>query len=260
MLNHSKLKWNQARILPYFGFGYLVTMILEDQLFATHYSTWVWGAVFMAWGILSSLRTRLIFYALFGVLCGLGAWHYELAAHADTFFSLPTFIIHLVIIIAVLLLWGIRIFSHQEKLETSARALFELAAENVSETHDGYTNRPYAAGKSVLHADELRAFARFMESACIVKSRFDADNVTLLFSMTVSPLAKQGYSKTSRVLFERDGSMSIQIAPSDYRHYKEQLTFDQLCQGLAEVFKRFMQHYHDGVESRIMTELRARPS
>ncbi len=258
MRNDSKLRWNKARILQYFGFVYLVTMILEDQLFATHYSTLVWGVVFIIWGILQTMRTRLVFYALFGILCGTGAWHYELAAHMNTIFSLPTFIVHLVIIIAVLLLWGVRIFSQQEQLEANARSIFELAAENISETHDGYTSRPYATGNSMLDADVMRAFARFMDSSAVVKSQIDPNDVVLRFSMTTSPLANQDGSKISHVLFDRHGTISVVIAQSDYRQYKEQLSFDQLCQGVAEVFKRFLQYYQEGKESRIMAELCAR--
>jgi hypothetical protein len=253
----SKLRWTNANILPYFGFGYLVTLILEDQLFATHYSTWIYGGVVIVWGISQSMRTRLAFYALIGILGGLCAWHYELATHMDTIFSLPTFIIHLVIIVAVLLLSGVQIFSQQEKLEANARGVFELTAENVSEIQDGFTNRPYAAGKAMFDDDELIAFARFMDSAGIVYSRIDSDNVALKFSMTASPLTHQDSDNISQVLFDRHGTLSVQIAQSDYRQYKEQLSFDQLCPGMAEVFKRFLHFYREGVESRIMAELQA---
>ena len=105
MNSKSKLKWNKAGILAFAGFGYLITLIAESQIFGTQYATWIWGVIYMIWGVAQTLRTKIYFYAVLGILCGLGAWHYQLAAHADTIFSMPTFIIHLVVIVAVLLLY-----------------------------------------------------------------------------------------------------------------------------------------------------------
>jgi len=59
----------------------------------------------------------------------------------------------------------------------------------------------------------------------------------------------------SHVSFDHSGNFAVQISKSDYRQYKEQITFDQLCAALVDLFKRFLQYYRQGKESRILVEL-----
>lgn len=256
MKSKSKLKWNQARVLAYLGFAYLITLIAEDQLFGSHYSTWFWGAVWIIWGLTQSIRTKIVFYGVLGILAGLGAWHYELAVHADTALSMPTFVLHLVVILAVLLLWGIKILSQQSELEANARRIFELAASQIEETANGFTTRPFAGGKMDYTNEEIQGFARFMTAAQIVRAKFNPDHTTLMFSLTQSPLATTAPDQVSYVSFDNKGQVMAQISRSDYRQYKEQLTFDQLCAALTGLFKRFLQYYRQGQESRILVELK----
>ena len=75
------------------------------------------------------------------------------------------------------------------------------------------------------------------------------------FSLTASPLTKPPLNKVSYVSFDADGNIAVQISKADYKQYKEQLTFDQLCAALADLFKRFLEYYRDGKENRILTEL-----
>ena len=251
----SKLKWNKARLLVYTGFAYLITLIAEDQIWGTHYATWIWGGVFIVWGFAQSLRTKLVYYAVFGILCGLGAWHYELVAHADTFFNMPTFLLHLNVIIILVLIWGEKVFDRQETLERNARRIFELAAAKVNEAADGFTGRPFVVGKAKYSKEEIESFSRFMQASELTKTRIEGDKVILTFSLTASPLTKPPLNKVSYVSFDADGNIAVQISKADYKQYKEQLTFDQLCAALADLFKRFLEYYRDGKENRILTEL-----
>ena len=255
MKSRSKLKWNKARLLVYIGFAYLITLIAEDQAFGTHYATWIWGAVFIIWGVAQSLRTRLVYYAVFGVLCGLGAWHYELAVHAVTVLSIPTFALHLIVIVAMLLLWGMKVMNQQEQLETHARRIFEQAAGQVEDAADGFTGRPYVIGKAGYSKEEIQSFARFLDASRIVKARIEKDKTILMFSMTTSPLSRLPLEKVSHISFDPSGNIAVQISKADYRQYKEQLTFDQLCAALADLFKQFLKYFREGKENRILTEL-----
>lgn len=251
----SKLKMNKSRLLAYFGFAYLITLIIESQLWGTQYTTWIWGGVFVIWGVAQWLRTRLVFYVVFGILCGLGAWHYQLAAHADTMFSMPTFVLHLVVIVTVLVLWGMKIMNQQEGLEKNARCIFELAAAKVDDVADGFTGRPYVVGKANYSKEEIESFARFMQASELTKTRIEGDKVILTFSLTTSPLTKSPLQKLSYVSFDAKGNISVQISKADYQQYKKQLTFDKLCAGLAVLFRRFLKYYQEGKENRIMVEL-----
>jgi len=251
----SKLKWSKTRLLLYVGFAYLITLIFEDQVFGTQYATWIWGAVFIIWGLWQWFRTRLVFYAIFGFLCGLGAWHYQLAAHGDTIFSMLTFLLHLNVIILLAFLWGEKVFDRQDTLERNARRIFERAAANVNDAADGFTGRPYAGGKADYSVAEIESFARFMQASDLTVTRTENSKVILTFSLTTSPLTKQPLDKVNFVSFDSDGNIAVQISRKDYRQYKEQLTFDQLCASLAELFKRFLQYYREGKENQILVEL-----
>ena len=251
----SKLKRNRARLLAYFGFAYLITLIIEGQTLGTHYATWLWGCVFIIWGVIRSLRTRLVFYTIFGIFCGLGAWHYELATHADMILSMPTFVLHLVVIAAVLFLWGMKLMNQQEQLEAHARNIFEQAAGQVEDVAEGFTGRPFVMGKADCSKEEIKSFAQFMDASRIAKADIEKDRIILKFSMTASPLVKLPLDKMSYVSFDSNGNISVQISKADYKQYKEQLTFDQLCAALADLFKRFLEYYRDGKENRILTEL-----
>lgn len=253
----SKLKSNKARLLIYFGFAYLITFIAEDQMFGTHYALWIWGAVFIIWGIAQSLRTSLVFYAIFGLLCGLGAWHYALVTQADTIFSMPTFFLHLAIIAAMLFLGGMKLMRQQEQLETHARKIFEQSASSVPDAKNGFTERPYAFGKIDSSKDEIQSFARFLDAAQIAKAQIEKDKTILTFSMTTSPLSQPPLEKVSYVSFDSKGNISVQISRADYKQYKEELTFDQLCKAITNLFKRYFEYYKAGKENRILTELKS---
>lgn len=254
-MNASKLKWNKARLLAYLGVAFLVTLIAEDQLYNTHYSLWVWGLVFIIWGIARTMRTKIAFYAVFGIMCGLAAWHYILAAYWHTVLSMPTFLIHLIVNAALLIFWGFRIFSKQERLEQNARRLFELAAAGVTATSDGFTGRPFAAGKSDSDIDEIRNFGRYLDALDIVKTVFDDAATRLNFSMTTSPLADSSGENVSYVSFDRRGGLMVNVSRTDYQQFKDQLTFNQLCGAMADLFKRYLQYYCEGKESRINVEM-----
>jgi len=254
----SKLKWNKAGVLAFLGFVFLFSLIAEGQLFGTHLTLWIWGGVIIIWGIAWTIRTKIAFYAVFGILCGLAAWHYTLAAHWYTVLSMKTFMIHLTVNAGFLFFKGFRLLSTQERLEQNARRLFELAAANVNETADGYTERPYAAGNSQSTIEEIRGFGRYLEGLNIVIMQLKGNKTILNFSMTTSPLARTSGEKVSYASFDGQGDLVVNVSKSDYHQFKDQLTFDQLCASVADLFKRYLQYYREGKESRIAVEVQAK--
>lgn len=42
-----------------------------------------------------------------------------------------------------------------------------------------------------------------------------------------------------------------------FQDYREKLSFDQLCSSLADIFNRFLDYYKNGLESRIIIELKS---
>jgi hypothetical protein len=91
----------------------------------------------------------------------------------------------------------------------------------------------------------------------IAKSIIQEKAIILTFSMGISPLKEPDLQLLSYASFDNEGNISIHISEYDYNRFKEELTFDQLCQSLGDVFKRFVEYYTKGLENRIIVELKS---
>ena len=256
MISRSKLRGPIGRIGPY-AVAVFISMALIEAIITGKppYSAFAFGCFFIVFGIVEYHRTKLMIYLILGLLWGTGTWH-SMALYFVSFLSLETYIIHVIVGFGALALtWPV--FYGNEKLESSARRLFNLAAEHVHEALNGFTDRPYSACKAEYSKDEIRGFARFMGGKKIVKSIIQKNVVLLAFSMGISPLKEPDLQQISYASFDNEGNISIHISEYDYNRFKEELTFDQLCESLGDVFKRFVEYYTKGLESRIIVELKA---
>jgi hypothetical protein len=199
----------------------------------------------------------LFSYFFLGLVLATGTWHSRVQ-WSDTwsFLSIKTYMLNIVVAIATLVIVWPTLY-RQEKLDSSARRLLRLAAEQVNETTDGFTSRPYSAGTVDQSRDTLLGFARFVEGKNVAQSVLQPGAVNLAFSTGVSPLKDRDLREASYVSFGFDGNVSVHISQHDYGQYREQLKFDQLCASLGNVLKRFLEYYRAGLESRILVELKA---
>jgi hypothetical protein len=138
--------------------------------------------------------------------------------------------------------------------------ILELAARPVDQSDDGFTPRPFPAGPASYTQDEVTGFARFVLKHVIAFPYFEENRVVFVvpermyrdfFSL------RSDYSNDTYVSFALDGNVSVNIAKKDYQKYKEELTFDQLCQSLGNVFKEFLELYRRGEANRIIDRLNA---
>ena len=262
MFSQSKLKGPIGRVVPFAVFIFLFSAIFEAFVLGrSYYSVWAFGAFFILLGCIDYYRTRLVTYLILGILIGTSTWH-SIASFYDlyhipnpTILSQWTYFINVVIVGFSILMTSSVWYSH-EKLEANARRLFKLAAEHSFEVSNGFTSRPYSAGKVNYSREEILGFARFINGRYIAKSVLQDDGVILTFSMGISPLKNPLLDKISYVAIRFQGDLSVHICEYDYRRYRDQLTFDQLCGSLADVFKRFLAYYKKGLESRILNELK----
>jgi len=257
MGNNSNIKWSLIWTnLWIVGIIYFVTLVAEDQFFKTHYSAWVWGTILIFFGVYYYLKLRLVHFLILGLVLGLGVWHYEATEHMNTIFSPTTLIIHLVLIFITLFIAMPKI-NKAVKLEIHARNLFQLAAQQVFDVSNGYTNRPYSGGKTDAGRNEILGLARYLTGKDILMYNSSSDMITYAFSMNTSPLVDPQLNKVSYMSFDKDGNISVHISETDYKQYKNKLSFDQLCGSFVEMFKQFLEYYKDGNEDRIVTELKS---
>ena len=256
MIKKSRLRGPIGRIGPYAATIFISLGSIE-AIFTSRftYSALAFGCFFIVMGIIEFHRTKLVTYLILGLLFGTGTWH-SMARFLIPWLSLETYIPHVIISMAALM-FTLPLLLSNEKLESNARRLFNLAAELVDEASCGFTPRPYSSGKAEYTKDEIRGFARFMSGKNIVKSLIRDKVVTLAFSVGISPLKKPELRRISYISFDIEGNISVYISECDYKMFKEKLTFDQLCGSLSDVFTRFLEYYQQGHENRIIVELKS---
>jgi len=256
MIRRSKLRGPIGRTGPYAVAVFISLGMIEAVVTRNPpYSAFGFGCFFIVLGIYEYQRTKLLTYLTLGLLWGTGTWH-SMAHYLVPFLSIKTYIPHVIVSFGALALtWPI--FYGNEKLESNARKLFNLAAEHVQEALNGFTDRPYSISKAEYTWDEIIGFARFLGGEKIVKPVVMQEAVILAFSMGISPLKEPDLRKISYINFDTKENISVHISEYDYNRFKEELTFDQLCASLGDVFIRFLEHYRKGLENRIIAELKS---
>jgi len=267
MANQSKLRMSVGLFYPIAILSCYIIAIIEwgirsglvKEGFACSqfplFTYYICGCFFFAMGIFQWFRYRLWIYPVLGTLVALLCIQAPGLISSNTFFSKGTyFITFFVTGLFVILNW--RTFYGQERYEINSRRLFKLAGEGIIETADGFTGRPFSAGEIEASHEEMLGFARFLEGKYISKVFHEEQLLYLAFSLNKSLLATSDPKEVSHVTIAPDSSLSVFIAETDYRQYRKTYNFNQLCQSLGEVFKRFMVYYKQGLESRIITEIK----
>ena len=147
------------------------------------------------------------------------------------------------------------------KLKWKGREVLELAAMEISEVTNGYTDRPRPAGKLEISETELIGFVDYLKENLIAVS-FRENRQTIIVPVKMGEeyslqlrLSKK-YHDHTRIIVGADGIVSAQISKKDYLNFKEALSFDQLSQSLGDLFIKFSEYYKEGEEIRIITELK----
>lgn len=145
-----------------------------------------------------------------------------------------------------------------KKISFRQRKVLETAARPVNETADGFTPRPLSAGEIKFTRQEIADFSKYLIKNLIAMYYFEEDKVYLLIDpneLTYARLFKPKYQNQTYVSFDYSGKVSVNIAAKDYKKYKEEYTFDELCQSLGNLFKRFLEYHQQGKKEEILEEL-----
>jgi hypothetical protein len=146
------------------------------------------------------------------------------------------------------------------RLKWRGREIFELAAEPVDETGNGYTSRPRPVGKVDYSPQQMREFARFCSSHLIALPYNTSKNITLVLVKNSEEFERLlelsgDYRDASWVNFDTDGEVSVHISQKDYLNYREPLAFDPLCTSLGQVFIDFIDLYNKGEGVRVIDRM-----
>jgi hypothetical protein len=146
------------------------------------------------------------------------------------------------------------------KLKWRGREILELAAMNINETNNGFTERPKPLGKIDAGPGDIAGFCNYLKSHLIAVSFVESSQTVIVPIMMGNeyklPLGlSSDYSKYTRIIIDNENNVSAVISKKDYLKYKEALSFDLLSESLGKLFIIFFEYYQRGEEVRIMHEI-----
>ena len=149
-----------------------------------------------------------------------------------------------------------------KRLKWRGSEVFELAAEPVEETGNGYTARPRPIGKVEFTRQELLAFARYCTRNLIALAYFSPRQVVLVpvrMGQEYTYLFRFGgaHPESTWISFDFDGDVAVHISQKDYLGFREPLAFDKLCESLGQLFIEFAELHRRGEGVRIIDRMNA---
>lgn len=147
-----------------------------------------------------------------------------------------------------------------KRLKWRGREILELAAVEIYESPDTYTDRPRPVIKLEYTRDEVENFAEFIKRNLIAMPYYEQERILFvpvkmgneylhLFSSNIN------YWNKTWVAFDFDGNISSHISKEDYLDYKKNLEFDHLCESLGKLFVEFFEYMKKKEEVRIIDKL-----
>ncbi len=172
------------------------------------------------------------------------------------FFDLPILAVIITVCLFTLFIYMFFVFL---KHSARFRRILERAAKPIDDAQNGFTRRPYPSGKAVYSKGEIFGFAEFLKSRLIAIPFIESNGITLAFPEDwLGRLYDMhgSYLDDTSVIFQFDGQVSAHIMEKDYKKYQEELTFDQLCSSLGNMFIEFMELYKNGEGDRILEKIK----
>ena len=146
------------------------------------------------------------------------------------------------------------------KAKWKGREVLELAARSIEPLPDGFTERPKPAGTARYTRDELMGFAEYLQRNLVAMPYLEDNRIVFVpakmgdeFRYVMSP--QRFRLEKTWIAFDFSGNVTVMISKKDYLQYKEELSFDQLCENMGSVFIRFLEYFKKGEEDRIIFSL-----
>jgi hypothetical protein len=261
---------NFRKLRPEFSINDLIPFIAIIFSFAVSYvlfgavtAKWVLGGVvilfslFLLVGYIRTNNTGYLVTSLFNILWGGYVWSLPIPFTNE----LPT-LTKLLIVLLLFMLPVLWYFILTKRLKWRGREIFELAALKVEDVTSGYTSRPRPVEKADYSEQDLQAFAKFLSKHLIAIPYFKADRVIFApiknsqeypFLLGLAP----DLTEFTWVAFDLEGNVSVHISHRDYLAYRDELSFDTLCESLGQLFIEFLEMCQRGEQARVIERINA---
>lgn len=167
----------------------------------------------------------------------------------------------IVLLIATILIFDCLLYlNFKRKLKWRGKEILELAAMNVEEAKNNFTERPLPTGIVNFSRNHLEAFARFFQKRLLGLCYFEETRIVFMplkykneYFALFNP--NYNYHEKTWIAFNDNGKVSVNVSKADYLDYKEDLDFEQLCNSLNDLMIEFINLHIDGREIRIIDKL-----
>jgi hypothetical protein len=199
-----------------------------------------------------SRNTSYLFPGLFFLVDGgMGVWEILTGTNFMTP-GHPLFVTLMLLGAANIVLFFLRRFKWRR------REILEMAAKSVTETKNGFTSRPLHTGTIKTSKENIQKFSNYLYKNLVVIPTLEKNRVVLTLPDQVfrrmTNLIKDPTSG-SWVSFHFDGDVHVNISRKDYLKYKDELSFDQLCQSVGDLFISFFKFYNRNEEQQIIRQM-----
>ena len=156
-------------------------------------------------------------------------------------------------------LW-LALVAYKKKLKYRGREILELAAWDVEEGPESYTERPRPAGVVEYSKYDIIDLGNHLKKILVCYPFLEETRVVLVpikMGEEFELLYKPNYDYLSKtwIAFDFEGQVSVHISRKDYLDYKDDLAFDHLCESLGLLMITFADFYMRGDKVRIMDRL-----
>ncbi len=233
----------------------------------------IWSAAFVLFGINTALYAGafcFLLYALFSLYASIrtGNAGYAIAGLYQIFIGMAFIFAamddrkfaNLLFVFAIFSgLWMIYLLI-QKKLKWRGREILELAAVPVADSKNGFTSRPLPSVKTEYSKNTILDFAQFASKNLIALTYVENDRVVFFPVMMGEEYGHllafhPDYENSTWISFDYEGKVSVNISQKDYLKYKENLTFNQLCESLGHLFAEFLDLFSKGEGIRIIDRM-----
>ncbi len=144
-----------------------------------------------------------------------------------------------------------------KKVKWRTREILELSAMPVSDVKNGFTERPHPSGRIEATNMEIEAFTAFIRKNLIAIPYVEDENIVYSFTSNYWKQIglKSGYEDESWVSIDHNGNVNSFISKNDYMKFKNDFSFDQLCNSMGNLVIEFFEMFKRGEGVRIISRL-----
>jgi len=218
--------------------------------------------IYATFALVAAIKTGALGYRIITIyMYCLGTYiiFIEIRPYHGRVFHLSSEAKFLLIWVVFFMLWLIYLLI-TKRSKWRGRDIMEAAAEGVDVGEVTYTPRPRPVGSVDGIKEDIIGFAQYLKKNLIVMPYHSHDNIILVpvkmgeeYGVLFGP--NVNIWDRTWISFDFSGNVSVNISKNYYLDYKENLSFDQLCESLGNLFIKFFGYYKKGEEIRIIDNL-----